>query len=54
MTDQDDQRVLARSVRPRLDVCWQGRHDIRAVIAGSFEPGWEEFVVGDICGFASF
>ena len=38
MTDQDAQRVTCRSLMERLEVCWQGRQDIRAVIE-SFDGG---------------
>lgn len=32
MTDQEDQRVAARSVMDRLAMCWHGRQEMRAVI----------------------
>lgn len=31
-TDQEDQRVAARSKGPRLEMCWLGRQEIRAVM----------------------
>lgn len=38
-TDHEDQRVAARSKRPRAEMCWQGRQDMRAVMASGAAGG---------------
>src|SRR3954451_20623753 len=38
MTAHEAQRVAARSVKVRAEMCWQGRQEIRAVIV--FADGW--------------
>jgi hypothetical protein len=50
-TAHEAQRVALRSKRPRAEVCWQGRQEMRAVIsvvdgglAGAEEAGGEETV----------
>lgn len=42
-TDQEDQRVAARSNRPRAEMCWLGRQEIRAVM----------FLLSDVEGLCS-